>query len=337
MFTRLSESAIVPRRFLCAHAGAPRGSRRRLRPRGIDFLDAGASGPATSSTLPSSPHRARACCSSRWSIRRRRCRDRPFSVPRDEVVRLYSPYFTLEEIARQDILANEARLRAQRRHASSTRCAISSFAANRIRRYRLSSNADIMAESRTPAAIWRPLWSPAPPPPRLTPQSSPSIGCSMRRRSPGPPSSGLEDIARRLASDLPSRQAGREGSAGSVGVRHQRPAGAPPRGFEAPGAGRGDALRGRARPARAPAHRGALRDPRIFLCAVGPRAAVSAERPALLLRPRKSPRHRRCPNHPRQRRPLRRMPRFRPAAAMSPTSATRICTCTISQPGPTRH
>jgi thiopurine S-methyltransferase len=36
----------------------------------------------------------------------------PFSMPRDEVVRLYTPHFTLEEISREDILAHEARLRA---------------------------------------------------------------------------------------------------------------------------------------------------------------------------------------------------------------------------------
>jgi thiopurine S-methyltransferase len=36
----------------------------------------------------------------------------PFSVPRDEVERLYSRSFGIREIARTDILANEARLRA---------------------------------------------------------------------------------------------------------------------------------------------------------------------------------------------------------------------------------
>jgi thiopurine S-methyltransferase len=37
----------------------------------------------------------------------------PFSVTRDEVERLYSSNFRIREIARQDILANEARLRAR--------------------------------------------------------------------------------------------------------------------------------------------------------------------------------------------------------------------------------
>jgi thiopurine S-methyltransferase len=36
----------------------------------------------------------------------------PFSVPRDEVERLYSRSFEVREIARQDILANEARFRS---------------------------------------------------------------------------------------------------------------------------------------------------------------------------------------------------------------------------------
>ena len=36
----------------------------------------------------------------------------PFSVPRDEVERLYSPSFEIREIARQDILADEPRLRS---------------------------------------------------------------------------------------------------------------------------------------------------------------------------------------------------------------------------------
>jgi thiopurine S-methyltransferase len=36
----------------------------------------------------------------------------PFSVPRDEVERLYSGSFEVREIARQDILANEARFRS---------------------------------------------------------------------------------------------------------------------------------------------------------------------------------------------------------------------------------
>jgi len=37
----------------------------------------------------------------------------PFSVERDEVERLYSPHFELREIARQDILAADARLRSR--------------------------------------------------------------------------------------------------------------------------------------------------------------------------------------------------------------------------------
>jgi len=36
----------------------------------------------------------------------------PFSLPRDEVERLYSPYFMLEETGREDALPHEARLRA---------------------------------------------------------------------------------------------------------------------------------------------------------------------------------------------------------------------------------
>jgi thiopurine S-methyltransferase len=36
----------------------------------------------------------------------------PFSVPRDEVERLYSHSFEIREIARQDILADEARFRS---------------------------------------------------------------------------------------------------------------------------------------------------------------------------------------------------------------------------------
>ena len=36
----------------------------------------------------------------------------PFSVTRDEIMRLYSPNFSIEEVARQDILASEARLRS---------------------------------------------------------------------------------------------------------------------------------------------------------------------------------------------------------------------------------
>jgi thiopurine S-methyltransferase len=36
----------------------------------------------------------------------------PFSVTRDEIMRLYSPKFSIQEIARQDILASEARLRS---------------------------------------------------------------------------------------------------------------------------------------------------------------------------------------------------------------------------------
>jgi thiopurine S-methyltransferase len=37
----------------------------------------------------------------------------PFAVMYDEVVRLYSPHFTLHELDRQDILANEPRLRSR--------------------------------------------------------------------------------------------------------------------------------------------------------------------------------------------------------------------------------
>lgn len=37
----------------------------------------------------------------------------PFSVMREEVERLYSPHFTLRELDRQDILANDARWRAR--------------------------------------------------------------------------------------------------------------------------------------------------------------------------------------------------------------------------------
>jgi len=36
----------------------------------------------------------------------------PFSVPRDEVERLYSPRFQIREVARQDILASEERLQS---------------------------------------------------------------------------------------------------------------------------------------------------------------------------------------------------------------------------------
>jgi thiopurine S-methyltransferase len=36
----------------------------------------------------------------------------PFSVFRDEIMRLYAPKFSVEEIARQDIVASEARLRS---------------------------------------------------------------------------------------------------------------------------------------------------------------------------------------------------------------------------------
>jgi thiopurine S-methyltransferase len=36
----------------------------------------------------------------------------PFSVTRDEIMRLYSPQFSIQEIARQDILASDARLRS---------------------------------------------------------------------------------------------------------------------------------------------------------------------------------------------------------------------------------
>jgi thiopurine S-methyltransferase len=37
----------------------------------------------------------------------------PFSVPREEVSRLYSRHFEIREIDRQDILAHESRLRAR--------------------------------------------------------------------------------------------------------------------------------------------------------------------------------------------------------------------------------
>ena len=37
----------------------------------------------------------------------------PFSVTGEEVARLYAPQFEVREIARQDILAHEARLRAK--------------------------------------------------------------------------------------------------------------------------------------------------------------------------------------------------------------------------------
>jgi thiopurine S-methyltransferase len=37
----------------------------------------------------------------------------PFSVKRDEVERLYSPHYTVREIARQDILASEPKMRAR--------------------------------------------------------------------------------------------------------------------------------------------------------------------------------------------------------------------------------
>jgi thiopurine S-methyltransferase len=37
----------------------------------------------------------------------------PFSLSREEVARLFAPHFALEEIAREDILAREARLRAK--------------------------------------------------------------------------------------------------------------------------------------------------------------------------------------------------------------------------------
>jgi thiopurine S-methyltransferase len=37
----------------------------------------------------------------------------PFSLSGEEVARLFAPHFTLEEIAREDILASEARLRAK--------------------------------------------------------------------------------------------------------------------------------------------------------------------------------------------------------------------------------
>jgi len=36
----------------------------------------------------------------------------PFSLPHEEIVSLYSPYFTLEELGREDVLAHEARMRA---------------------------------------------------------------------------------------------------------------------------------------------------------------------------------------------------------------------------------
>jgi hypothetical protein len=37
----------------------------------------------------------------------------PFAVPREEVVRLYQPHFEVLEVGRQDILPQEARLRAK--------------------------------------------------------------------------------------------------------------------------------------------------------------------------------------------------------------------------------
>jgi thiopurine S-methyltransferase len=36
----------------------------------------------------------------------------PFSVSRDEIMPLYTPLFSIEEIAREDILAGEPRLRS---------------------------------------------------------------------------------------------------------------------------------------------------------------------------------------------------------------------------------
>lgn len=37
----------------------------------------------------------------------------PFSLSRDEVTRLYSPYFEIHETSREDVLENEPRLRAR--------------------------------------------------------------------------------------------------------------------------------------------------------------------------------------------------------------------------------
>ena len=87
----------------------------------------------------------------------------PFSLMREEVERLYSPYFTCVRCRRQDILANEPRLRSRGLKEFSEVCYHPAV------RTRWSNPNSTKASTPWPilerrGAIWRLLSSPAPPP-----------------------------------------------------------------------------------------------------------------------------------------------------------------------------
>ena len=75
----------------------------------------------------------------------------------------------------------------------------------------------------TPGAIWRLLWSPAPPPTRAArgrTHDRSAVRCAGPIRALH---HRIEDLARLLAGDLSSGQAGGQGSPRSLGIQHPRP------------------------------------------------------------------------------------------------------------------
>ncbi len=99
-------------------------------------------------------------------------------------------------------------------------------------------------------------------------RSSPSIGCSMPRRWRGPRSSGCKispDASR--VTYLQGKPEDKDRLDLWEYNIHDKAARGPGR-FEGPGAGEGEALRRGTGPPRAAANRGALRHPRILLCAL---------------------------------------------------------------------
>ena len=139
----------------------------------------------------------------------------PFSVMREEVERLYAPYFTLHEVDRQDILANG---RGGARAASRifSRSPITWSAGSTNSTHGRFSNAGALSGAC---------------PGRLRRRGS--AGLARRHEltidrlfdAPslaGPSIVGLEDIARFLPRNVSARQTGGQRSAGFVGVQHPR-------------------------------------------------------------------------------------------------------------------
>ena len=217
MSTRQSGSRIVPRRFLCSDAGDARG------------VEAVYDRAALISWMPAlrAPYvgqwrsllaRVLACCSSRLEYPQSQMAGPPFSVSARRDQRLYSPKFSIEEIARQDILASEARLRSARGHGIlrsvlSARAALNSSTTTRRN----------MAESRTsgrylaPALVACAAAASCAMPAELTIDrlfDAPALAGTCHH--------GTQDLARCLAGDLSSRQARRQGPARPLGVRPRR-------------------------------------------------------------------------------------------------------------------